>query len=130
MVKFLFPQHEGVYALNADNGNVEWIYPTELPLGNSPTVVNGVVYVGGYDKKVHAISAATGQLIPSWNFILAGAGFETNPIVINNTVFTGNRDGYFYALDATSGNLKWKYQTGWSHTGLCCIQRWRPVFCR
>ncbi|MBI5649381.1 MAG: hypothetical protein HZC40_02875, partial [Chloroflexi bacterium] len=41
----------GLYALNASNGNVDWVYPTELPLGHSPTIakVNNVstAFVGG-----------------------------------------------------------------------------------
>ncbi len=110
--KLFISTAKGLYALNADNGNVDWIYPTELPLGNSPTVANGIVYVGGYDRRIHAINADTGKLISSWNFYEAEAGFETNPLVVNGTVYAGNRDGYFYALDATTGNLKWRYKTG------------------
>lgn len=102
----------GLYALNADNGNVDWVYPTELPLGNSPTIAGGIVYVGGYDRKIHALNVFSGKLIPTWNFVEAEAGFETNPLVINQTVFAGNRDGYFYALDAKTGALIWRYETG------------------
>ena len=40
----------GLYALDADTGAEKWVYPTELPLGHSPTVDNGVVYVGGFDR--------------------------------------------------------------------------------
>ena len=112
--KLFISSARGLYAINADNGNIDWVYPTELPLGNSPTISNGIVYVGGHDKKIHAIDALTGQKIPTWNFYEAGAGFESNPIVLNNTVYAGNRDGFFYALNAITGKLTWKFQTGGS----------------
>ena len=37
----------GLYALDAATGSEKWVYPTEMPLGHSPTVKDGVVYVGG-----------------------------------------------------------------------------------
>jgi hypothetical protein len=113
-----------LYALDAENGDLAWVYPTELPLGHSPTVVDSVVYVGGYDRKLHALEAApdpvtlpedsaTGYHLNDqvlWTFE-AEAGFETNPLVVNGVVYAGNRDGYFYALDAATGSLKWRHQT-------------------
>ena len=47
---------KGLYTFNADNGAEGWVYPTEMPLGHSPTVTNGVVYVGGFDKKINVWS--------------------------------------------------------------------------
>ena len=115
---------KGLYALDASSGEIAWVYPTDMPLGNSPTVLHGVLYVGGFDHKVHALNAlpdlaalpvdsATGYRLNNqvlWTFT-AGAGFDTNPLVVHDTVFLGNRDGWFYALEASSGALKWKYQT-------------------
>ncbi len=106
----------GLYALNAANGNECWVYPTEYPLGHSPTVVDGVAYVGGFDRKVHAINAQScqngGQRL--WTFE-AGAGFDTNPLVVNDMVYAGNRDGKFYAIyaaGANAGQTAWSFQTG------------------
>jgi hypothetical protein len=105
----------GLYAFNASNGDIAWVYPTALPLGHSPTIatVQGrpIVFVGGYDRRIHAIDANSGQAVAGYTPFTAGAGFETNPLVINQTIYTGNRDGYFYALDAVTGALRWKYQT-------------------
>jgi hypothetical protein len=101
----------GLYALNASSGAVQWVFPTELPLGHSPTVQGGIVYVGGMDHKLYAIDAQTGQGL--WTFT-AGKGFSTNPVVIEGKVFAGNRDGYFYAVHASgtqAGTLAWKYRT-------------------
>lgn len=103
---------KGLYAFNALNGSVDWVYPTELPLGNSPTFSNSIIYVGGYDKKIHALNATTGQSLQGYVPYEAGAGFDTSPLIVNNTIYAGNRDGYMYALDATTGALVWRFQTG------------------
>ena len=103
---------KGLFALHTNDGSLAWVYPTAMPLGNSPTLEEGYLYVGGYDRKIHAIDALTGQLKTGWQFYEAGAGYETNPVVIHGMVYAGNRDGYFYALDAKNGTLKWKYKTG------------------
>ncbi|MCL5411957.1 MAG: PQQ-binding-like beta-propeller repeat protein [Patescibacteria group bacterium] len=110
---------KGLYAFDLTSTStqtkVKWVYPTEMPLGNSPTVVTVnnrlTAYVGGYDKKIDAIDANTGTDIPGYTPYEAEAGFETNPLIINNIIYAGNRDGYFYALDAVTGALKWKFKT-------------------
>jgi outer membrane protein assembly factor BamB len=105
----------GLYAFQASDGALSWVYPTELPLGHSPTIVRvggkTIAYVGGYDRKIHAVDTNTGRLAAGYVGYEAGAGFETNPLVINNIIYAGSRDGNFYALDAYSGELIWKYET-------------------
>ncbi len=103
---------KGLYALDADTGAERWVYPTEMPLGNSPTVVDGVAYVGGFDRQIHAVNALTGQGL--WAFE-AEAGFDTNPLVVNGIIYSGSRDGYMYAIygnnSSNRGTLVWKYKT-------------------
>jgi hypothetical protein len=102
---------KGLYALDAESGAQRWVYPTELPLGHSPTVHDGMAYVGGFDHKLHAVDAFTGEGL--WTFE-AGAGFQTNPLVVEGKVYAGNRDGIFYAIHAEgpqTGQLAWQYQT-------------------
>jgi outer membrane protein assembly factor BamB len=105
---------KGLYALDAANGETVWRFDTELPLGNSPTVSDGVVYVGGFDRKIHALDAQRGTYL--WGFSEAKAGFDTNPLVVEEKVIVGNRDGGMYAIGAhgtpNQGQLIWKYQTG------------------
>ncbi len=104
----------GLYALRANTGAVAWRYDTEIPLGNSPTVVNGIVYVGGLDRKLHALDATRGTHL--WSFDGAQAGYDTNPLVVDGKVILGNRDGSMYAIGAhgtsRQGQLIWKYATG------------------
>ena len=104
----------GLYALNADTGAVAWRYDTEMPLGNSPTVDGDVLYVGGYDRKLHALNALDGSHL--WAFSGAKAGYNTNPLVVDGKIFVGNRDGKMYAIGAQGtpqqGQLIWQYDTG------------------
>jgi outer membrane protein assembly factor BamB len=106
----------GLYALDADTGNSKWIFPTEMPLGNSPTYNNGVVYVGGFDHKLYAIDANSGKQL--WNYDGAAAGYDTNPLVVGNIIYVGNRDGFMYAIYANThpqkGQLAWKFHTAGS----------------
>jgi hypothetical protein len=102
----------GLYALDAESGQEKWVYPTELPLGHSPTISKGIAYVGGFDHKLHAVDARTGRGL--WKFE-AGAGFDTNPLVVDDKVYAGNRDGNFYAIStegSNAGQIAWKFKTG------------------
>ena len=101
----------GLYALGSTSGTTLWVYPTDMPLGHSPTIEDGVVYVGGFDHKIHAIDAFTGQGL--WTFE-AGSGFDTNPLIVDGLLYAGNRDGKMYAIHtegANAGQLAWSYQT-------------------
>ncbi len=106
---------KGLYAFNPSTGDVKWRFDTEMPLGNSPTVVNKVVYVGGMDRRLYALNADTGTKI--WSYDGAGAGYSTNPLVLTNTskpiIYIGNRDGKFYAIqdNGSSPQLLWSYPT-------------------
>jgi len=103
---------DGIHAMRYDSGADAGFYPMSMPPGHSPTVVNGVLYVGGYDKKVHAVSAAGGLAgAPLWTF-QGQAGFDNNPLVVDGRLYIGGRDGIFYCLDALSGALVWTYNVG------------------
>lgn len=100
----------GLYALNADTGEVNWRFDSDMPIGNSPTVSDGIVYVAGFDRKVHALNAMTGAQV--WEFTGAAGGYDANPLVTGGMVIIGNHDGYLYALDAGTGRMVWRYGAG------------------
>ena len=109
-VYYANPSSNGdVYALDAVTGNPKWKFHTNGVVESSPTVVNGVVYIGSFDNNLYAIDAATG--LQKWSF-LTGNFVYSSPAVVGNVVYIGSADGKVYALDAITGQLKWSYYTG------------------
>ena len=76
---------------------------------SSPTVVQGVVYVGSGDGSVYALDAARGAL--RWKF-KTGNVVHASPAVADGVVYIGSWDSYFYALDAATGRERWRFKTG------------------
>jgi eukaryotic-like serine/threonine-protein kinase len=86
-----------------------WAFPTTAPIQSSPAVVNGVLYVGGFDHNVYAIDASTGEEI--WS-VDTGRQVQSSPAVAYGRVFVQKEDGNFVALDAETGALAWEVTTG------------------
>ncbi len=126
--KLFISTARGLYALSADTGAILWVYPTQVPLGHSPTYVNGRLYVGSFDRTIHAIDAVTGLRVAGWNPHVALAGFETNPLVVNGRIYAGNRDGYFYCLDTATGALVWRFKTGAAIRNSAAIDADQTIF--
>jgi outer membrane protein assembly factor BamB len=87
----------------------KWAFSTGGSVRSSPTVVNGVLYIGSSDHKVYALDANTGQR--KWAF-LAGDSVETTPTVVDGVLYVGCNDHQVYALDARTGQQKWVFPTG------------------
>jgi hypothetical protein len=102
----------GLYALDVNDGHTVWVFATEMPIGQSPTVTGGIAYVPGMDGNLYALDAATGAR--RWTFRPSAelaAGWNVNPLVVNGIVYAGNRNGYFYALNASTGAQVWNFKT-------------------
>jgi len=87
------------------NLTLVWKFATNGAVMSSPSIADGVVYVGSQDKNVYAIDAWSGTSI--WNFTTGGT-IESSAAVANGKVFIGSDDGYVYALDAHDGHLVWR----------------------
>jgi outer membrane protein assembly factor BamB len=95
-----------------------WSFPTGHVIAASPTVVDGVVYVGSWDGYMYAINAQTGAQM--WRKFLgqtpptcAGPiGITSSATVQNGVVYVGGGDSYWYALNATNGDILWQVYTG------------------
>ena len=71
-------------------------------LSSSPTVADGVVYIGGFDGKLYAFDAeGCGQALcqPIWSGATGGS-IESTPTVYKGVVFVGSDDGKLYAFKA------------------------------
>jgi outer membrane protein assembly factor BamB len=85
---------------------------------SSPTVFQGVVYIGSNTGNFYALNETTGSLL--WQQFLgyvtaitcgngqgvtSTATLATDPVSGALTVYVGGGDGYLYALDAATGNI-------------------------
>ena len=76
-----------------------------------PTVVGGVLFVGGSDYKVHALDAMSGCAI--WTYateapVRTAISFGTPAGTDHFAVFFGDVRANAYAVDAATGSLVWK----------------------
>jgi serine/threonine-protein kinase len=102
------PASSGEGGLDAvsTGGDRQWrIEPGQVD--GSPTVVDGVVYVGSRNA-AHAFEAATGEEL--WRF---EPGYNTgSPTVVDGLAFLGSGSSTFYAVDADTGEEVWTYTPG------------------
>jgi len=90
-------------------GGVKWKFKTGGKIFSSPTVLNGIAYIGSEDKNLYAVDVNSGNLL--WKFRTKGP-IHSSPAVFKGVVYFGSFDGHYYALDAKSGEEKWKFKTG------------------
>jgi len=105
---------------NAGHLAEHWAFKTGGIIASSPTIVNGVVYVGSWDGYEYALNATTGAL--AWRTYLGitsapncnptSAGVTSVAAVQNGVVYVGGGDAYWYALNASTGTVLWKVYTG------------------
>jgi outer membrane protein assembly factor BamB len=93
------------------NLKLQWQSSINAAAVSSPTLVNGVAYIGSLDKNIYAFNAATGAKL--WTFA-TGFAVRSTVAVVNNRVYTGADDGYVYCLDATAGTKIWSTVVGFS----------------
>ena len=101
--------------MNAYNGNFLWKLPASFRVESSPTVANGIVYIGlpGFSaSNFYALNGTNGAVI--WN-CTTGGEISTAPAVSGGAVYIcGDVNDYLYALNATSGLQLWNYTIGFS----------------
>jgi polyvinyl alcohol dehydrogenase (cytochrome) len=103
-----------------------WIVPASPNTGKttllaSPTVSNGVVYMGAEDGYFFAVDEATRQVLwsdflglslpttcPGTQGIISTATVANDPVTGNPTVYVFGPDGNLYALAAATGAVVWK----------------------
>jgi outer membrane protein assembly factor BamB len=123
-----------LHSLRPSDGKLQWRHslieaayingeriPADMIAGgadyqSSPTVVDGIAYVGGPNRFVYAVDAATGKEI--WRFETSGQVSGT-PTVAEGRVYFGQQGGNkeFYAVDAKTGQPVWSKRLGWAWVG-------------
>jgi PQQ-dependent dehydrogenase (methanol/ethanol family) len=107
---------------NVDGLGLTWSYETGSKRGHeaTPLVVDGVMYVTSTWSKVHALNAATGEELWSydpkvskekWARRLCCDAVNRGAAMWNGKVYVGVIDGRLVALDAATGEEVWSVQT-------------------
>jgi hypothetical protein len=103
--------HTGSSTSTPANFNyLRWTYTAGSKVAfSSPAVVDGRVYVGSNDHKVHCLNASTGAHL--WNYT-TGDTVYSSPAVVDGRVYVGSYDDKVYCVDAYTGAHIWDYPTG------------------
>lgn len=100
-----------LHAIDVTTGTNRWVYGTGAAISGSPTVSNGVVYVGNevpsQSSYLYAIDAVTGTL--KWMYRSDFTIFAS-PTVYNNIVYMASYNTVS-AINTANGALKWKFTT-------------------
>ncbi len=88
---------------------LKWKYETGATIKASPTLVNGVCYIGSTDEYIYALDSATGG--KKWSF-KTGFAVKSTVAVVNGRLYSGADDGNVYCLDAVTGKQIWKTPAG------------------
>lgn len=109
----------GWYAFNADSGLPRWTTRSQFFGGNSPVLVDGVVYsaVSGQSCWVQAVKASDGALLwqhplalmDSPHVVVAG---DSIYVVSDGLGIASNSNNHgIYALRTSDGSLRWQHPT-------------------
>ncbi len=99
-----------VLAVDWHSDRILWRYDNpdkDFPFYSSAALAGDLVIVGGRDKLVHALDAATGELV--WSFLTQGK-IDASPVVVDDAVFVPSMDGTLYRLDTATGKETWRYE--------------------
>jgi outer membrane protein assembly factor BamB len=97
-----------IYALDAEDGSLEWTFETRHRVWATPLIVSDTVYVGAMDRHLYALNLSTGEV--EWEFQREGA-FGSTPAVNESTLYIGAFNDTFYAVDAETGSEQWHFES-------------------
>lgn len=99
-----------VEARALSDGSIAWQTDHGGTVGSSPTVSDGLVYVGGGDGSIYALDDANAGSV-HWSHATGGPVGGT-PVLTDWTVVIGSDDGHVYVLDADDGALQKAHSVG------------------
>ncbi|MEV0909174.1 caspase, EACC1-associated type [Streptomyces hokutonensis] len=87
-------------------GTELWSFQTDNCVRSTPTVVDGVVYVGGDGGSLHAVDTATGER--RWSRALDAGPVRSTPAVRGDLVYATARR-ILFATDTGTGQGRWDF---------------------
>lgn len=100
-----------IVAVDADNGSLRWDVSTTKPVGGSPTVANGTLYINTDAGELRALDTETGT--QQWS---KDTGVSSSaPVIVNETLYMSGNGG-LYALDPATGEERFVADIAGGHS--------------
>ena len=93
-----------VYAINSNDGTIEWTYSTNETLNSSPIVQDNKVFVAGWAGGLYSIDTMTGTLL--WR-TKVGEVYRTDFAANGGMLYIFSRDGNLHAIKVDTGEEAW-----------------------
>jgi len=108
-VLYVSTPYGDVVALDESNGALIWAQQIGIPIRSAPTVSDSRVYTITVDNRLHALSAATGEVLWTHEGFseIAGLVGGASPAVDGNTIVVPYSSGEIFALRADNGRESW-----------------------
>jgi outer membrane protein assembly factor BamB len=99
----------GFRRLDLDDGSEEWTFETDDIVMSNPGIdpEADVVFVGGDDRQVHALDAASGEAL--WSTYVGGTVLGSLTVTAD-AVLVGSYDAHLYALEKDTGDVRWRIE--------------------
>ncbi len=110
-IVFVGAYDHNLWAINAENGQLRWKYPTDAGISTTPAIYEKgqAVLIGSDDGHLYAVDIRSGRV--NWRTLTDGP-VRSSPTFAHDHVFVGSDDGHLYAMRIASGRPAWKFQTG------------------
>lgn len=105
--RVLVGSRQGLFAVSAATGELLWRHAAGVHL-YSPTIEDGIAYVGGADGSLRALDVRDGRMI--WQIRMPGWLYP--PVVRDGLVVTGGQAGVVWAVSARTGSRVWQRDLG------------------
>jgi polyvinyl alcohol dehydrogenase (cytochrome) len=112
---------------NATTLQAVWAQRFGTVFASAPTVVNGVLYFGGWNGYFYAVDGKDGRVL--WQTFVGkapdpdipecqrGIGVTSQPVLSGDVVYVGGGDSAVYALNMYTGEQKWRVSLADPATG-------------
>lgn len=108
---FVGSYDNNLWALNIENGQLRWKFPTDGGVATTPAIAEeeNLVIAGSNDFSLYAVDIRSGR--QNWKLTTQGP-IRCSPTVAHGHVFFGSDDHKFYAVRVATGRAAWKYDAG------------------